>query len=100
VPGYPAIRQYLEGIDDALVGGLVARVPDSGERFDQAFVAAQFEVLEGFYRRGPLRLRRLRERFGDDHEAWTPERLDDLTLEAGPEALVPPFRPEVDGTGL
>ena len=94
-----AIRQYLDGIDDALVGGLVARVPDSGERFDQAFVAAQFEVLEEFFRRGPLRLRRLRDRFGPSEDMWTPERLDDLTLEAGPEELAPPFRPGADGTG-
>jgi hypothetical protein len=94
----PWIREYLGGIDDGLVARLVQSVPDFGERFDQAFVAVQFEVLEGFFRRGPLRLRRLRERFGDNQDMWTPERLDDLTLEAGPEEVAPPFRPEAEGT--
>jgi hypothetical protein len=96
----PSMCQYFHGIDDGLLARLVEKVPDSGERFDQAFVAAQFEVLEEFFRRGPLRLRRLRDRFGHSEDMWTPERLDDLTLEAGPEALAPPFRPGADGTGL
>lgn len=93
------VCRYWAGDGDGLVARLVAAVPDSGRRFDQGYVAQQFEMLEGFYRRGPLRNRRLRERFGGNGAVLSPERLDDWAIEAGTEETAPVFRPEA-ATGL
>ncbi len=93
----PDLRRYMAGADDELVARLVVGMPEPEGRFDHAFMAREFEVLEGFYRRGPLRNRRLRERFGGDDSVLTPELLDDWAIEAGPEAGVPPFRPGPEG---
>lgn len=94
-PGWlPDVRQFLKGDNDGLMARLVASMPPPTERFDQAYLAQQFETVEAFYRHGPLRNRRLRERFGWAGEVLTPERLDDWAIEAGPMPPAPAFRPE------
>ncbi|MGE3312262.1 MAG: nucleotide excision repair endonuclease [Limisphaerales bacterium] len=93
----PDLSRYLAAEDDGLVGRLVDVTPQPEGRFDQAFMAREFEVLQGFYRRGPLRNRRLRARFGGDATVVTPEMLDDWAIEAGVEEEAPRFRPDEDG---
>ena len=91
------LRDYLAGRSDALIGKLVNAMPPVTEGFDFAYVARQFETIEAFYRNGPLKGRRLRERFAASEEPTTPETLDDWAIQIGAEsAPAPPFRPEED----
>ncbi|MBL9128437.1 MAG: GIY-YIG nuclease family protein [Verrucomicrobiales bacterium] len=93
-----AIRDYFAGTSDELVARLVAEVEEPAHRFDVAYVARQFEILESFYRAGPLRIRRLRARFGGSEPGTpTPEILDDWKILAGGESPAPPFRPPESG---
>jgi len=93
-PGWrPDVRAFLATGSEALVERLVAGVPEPGTAFGRGFVAAQFEVLAEFRRRGPLRNERLKARFAPAAVALAPEQLDDWNILAGPVERVPVFRP-------
>jgi len=95
------LRDFLAGRSDALVGKLVNAMPPVTEGFDLAYVARQFETIEAFYRNGPLKGRRLRERFAASEEPATPETLDDWAIQNGAESTpAPPFRPEDDPAAI
>lgn len=92
----PPIRAFLRDADENLLTRLVAAVPEPGTSFGRAYVAAQFEGLEDFHRRGPLRNRRLREHHPDapTTHVLPAELLDDLLVLAPPESRPPAFRPD------
>lgn len=83
----PELRSFLAGRDDRLVGRLVEVMPDPPDAFAGQFVAAQFAVLEAFYRGGPRRNRRLRALVPGDRQALAPDELDDLLVELPPDPV-------------
>ncbi|MCC6233109.1 MAG: nucleotide excision repair endonuclease [Verrucomicrobiales bacterium] len=80
----PDLRTYLTGNGDPLVARLVSAVPEPSNEFERAFVAADFEEVAEFYRRGPHRNRALQlylDGAGSSAVAGTtlsPEQRDDL----------------------
>lgn len=89
----PDVRAFLAADADTLMAQLVGAVPEPVTAFGRAFVAAQFELLAEFYRRGPLRNRRLRAELAPHATALAPEQLDDFLVLARPPENVPVFRP-------
>ena len=77
-----------------MLARLVAEVPEPATAFGRAYVAAQFERLADFHRRGPWRNRRLRERHLPTAQTLAPEVLDDLLVLGTHETPVPAFRPD------
>lgn len=93
----PDVRRYLGGLDDGLLVRLVKSVGEPEGRFDRAYVALQFEVLQEFYRKGPRRNREMLDATGSGDGTLPAEKLDDLQVAAGRKPSAPAFRPEVDG---
>ncbi len=78
----PDLRTYLAGNGDPLVARLVSAVPEPSNDFERAFIAADFEEVAEFYRRGPHRNRAL-QLYLDGAGAGagatlSPEQRDDL----------------------
>lgn len=78
----PDLRTFLGGIDDRLVARLVDQILPPTSSFEELFVAAQFAIVEDFYRRGPWLNRQLREQFPSDRPDLAPEERDDLLIQA------------------
>lgn len=87
------VRAFLGAVHDTLAGRLVAAVPEPPTPFGRAYVAWQFETLAEFYRRGPLRNRRLCEATDTPLQPIAPERLDELLILAPAVETAPSFRP-------
>ncbi len=93
-PWIDDLREFLRGTHDHLLALLVDALPDPPSAFERAFVAAQFERLTEFHRRGPVRIRRWREQSGlPPHRLLAPEELDDLAVAVPLPSPAPPFRP-------
>lgn len=76
----PELRSFLAGREDRLLEYLVGAMPDPPDAFASLFVAAQFAVLETFYRGGPRRSRRLRALVPGERQALAPDEYDDLLV--------------------
>jgi hypothetical protein len=87
------VRAFLGADGDGLLGRLVTSVPEPETPFARAYVARQFEVLADFYRRGPVRHRRLCETFAPGARVLAAEQVDDYLVLAPGVETAPPFRP-------
>lgn len=74
------VREYLAGEGDRLVARLIDVVTAPATPFEESLVALQFEVLQEFYRRGPIRNTELRRVFAIDRTILKPEEHDDLLV--------------------
>lgn len=87
------VHGYFSAESDDLLARLVDAVPEAQGAFARTFLAAQFECLADFYRRGPLRNGRLRTALAPGSTLLAPEQLDDFSILAPPSELAPAFRP-------
>lgn len=93
-PWLQPIRQFFQAESDHLIAQLITAIPEPASPFDQAFLALQIETLADFYRRGPVRNRRLRITLAPDSTLLAPEELDDFSVRVPPSAAAPAFRPD------